>query len=904
MRKIKSFILSLLLIFAPLLSVKPVSANANDFYFKNFTADYYLTKQADGTSEMEVVEEMTAVFPSYNQNHGIERKIPFLNQNDTNLTMESTDNLAIEVTRNGVKEEAIVTANDTYFNVRIGDADTYLHGEQTYVLKYKFIHVITEFDISRYSEAAYQELYWDTNGTGWDQPFDEITINLHMDSGIYNNLKTVNTISKNATYTNKSLIHENNKTKDQLAAWCYVGRYGQSNQNRCKITDLEDGISFSASNLSEGENLTLVTNFNDNTFIVPENDFVKTLKIEDAKVDYYLSKDENGLSHVKVKETIAGKWPTLNEIKDFTRHISYVNRARNNFIADQKDLEVDVTIDGEKINPEIVNEEDSGRYAVTARGKSIYLHGEHTFTFEYELENVIEDASRAVEKDSKEILEYQDFTIESLPVLYEDVDSLTVDIHLAGDLKTQLQEVREGDKYEERLAAVCDDGSAKEVTKMACKVSETSDGYQFTTTKLSKSDTFTTILHFKADTFFIPGPNRNYLYYYIFIAVFAVLAAIIYVFYRKNVAPVKDRIAYLKNKPVAPQYTSLKDFTAAQLAKVYVKPTKNPKVATMLELIIKKKIELIKGEKKRFSSKYEWKVKILDLTDLSNEQMDLLKILNRGQEVTVGHEVELTSHSYSSALETAFNNYDTHVRRALINAGCFVEEEKKDKKTKERSILVMLGIILFFAVLPWIVLIAAGTIFGLVSMFLRMIQFTPFSIYEGKWLFVPMIVMVLIVFTALPILSGYLAKYKIHTDKGLDISNYMDGLKLYIKMAEADRLKFLQSVEGVDTSETGIVKLNEKLLPYAALFGLEKSWMNELSKYYELHEEVSPNWYASGFNYSIINSAMRSAVSRPIDTSSSGSSSGGSWSSSSSSSGGGGGGFSGGGGGGGGGGGW
>ncbi|MBR1875054.1 DUF2207 domain-containing protein, partial [Candidatus Saccharibacteria bacterium] len=162
----------------------------------------------------------------------------------------------------------------------------------------------------------------------------------------------------------------------------------------------------------------------------------------------------------------------------------------------------------------------------------------------------------------------------------------------------------------------------------------------------------------------------------------------------------------------------------------------------------------------------------------------------------------------------------------------------------------------------------------------------------------------LVVFTALPILSGYLAKYKIHTDKGLDISNYMDGLKLYIKMAEADRLKFLQSVEGVDTSETGIVKLNEKLLPYAALFGLEKSWMNELSKCYELHEEVSPNWYASGFNYSIINSAMRSAVSRPIDTSSSGGSSGGSWSSSSSSSGGGGGGFSGGGGGGGGGGGW
>ena len=128
------------------------------------------------------------------------------------------------------------------------------------------------------------------------------------------------------------------------------------------------------------------------------------------------------------------------------------------------------------------------------------------------------------------------------------------------------------------------------------------------------------------------------------------------------------------------------------------------------------------------------------------------------------------------------------------------------------------------------------------------------------------------------------------TIAGLELSNYMEGLKLYIKMAEADRLKFLQSVEGAETSNAGIVKLYEKVLPYAALFGLEKSWMNELSKYYELDDVTAPDWYAAGVTASTFNSVSSSIRSSTV--------------SSSGSSGGGGGGFSGGGGGGGGGGGW
>ena len=125
---------------------------------------------------------------------------------------------------------------------------------------------------------------------------------------------------------------------------------------------------------------------------------------------------------------------------------------------------------------------------------------------------------------------------------------------------------------------------------------------------------------------------------------------------------------------------------------------------------------------------------------------------------------------------------------------------------------------------------------------------------------------------------------------------------MYMEMAEADRLKMLQSVKGADTTHEGVVRLYEKLLPYAILFKLEESWLKELSRYYEFDDVVQPAWYigvgafsARDFSAAMI-SASQSVSSTIAHSTTSASSSG--------SSGFGGGGFSGGGGGGGGGGGW
>lgn len=140
--------------------------------------------------------------------------------------------------------------------------------------------------------------------------------------------------------------------------------------------------------------------------------------------------------------------------------------------------------------------------------------------------------------------------------------------------------------------------------------------------------------------------------------------------------------------------------------------------------------------------------------------------------------------------------------------------------------------------------------------------------------------------------------------KGAEMRRHLLGLKQYIKVAEAERFKFLHSPQAVekigrvDTKDAeAMIKLHEPLLAYATLFSLEKEWGKELGKYYE-QAGHNPSWYVGG-NNAILNAAALSSVMNNLSTATAYTSAG-----SSGSGGSGGGGYSGGGGGGGGGGGW
>lgn len=144
---------------------------------------------------------------------------------------------------------------------------------------------------------------------------------------------------------------------------------------------------------------------------------------------------------------------------------------------------------------------------------------------------------------------------------------------------------------------------------------------------------------------------------------------------------------------------------------------------------------------------------------------------------------------------------------------------------------------------------------------------------------------------------GALLKRRPLTSRGSELKEHLLGLREYIRLAEADRLQMLQSVTGAERINVGddkaIVKIYERLLPYAVLFGMEREWAQEIGKYYDT---TPPDWYSGSGTFAIASFASGiSSLSSNVSTSYSGSSG------SSSSGGGGGGGSSGGGGGGGGG---
>jgi len=110
---------------------------------------------------------------------------------------------------------------------------------------------------------------------------------------------------------------------------------------------------------------------------------------------------------------------------------------------------------------------------------------------------------------------------------------------------------------------------------------------------------------------------------------------------------------------------------------------------------------------------------------------------------------------------------------------------------------------------------------------------------------------------------------------------------MYIGAAETERLKMLQSPEGAEKvgeigSDKGqLVKLYERVLPYAVLFGQEDQWNKQLGQYYET-TNTTPTWYvgnnavfsAVAFN-SIVTSFSSSASSSAGGSSGGGSSGGG-----------------------------
>lgn len=138
----------------------------------------------------------------------------------------------------------------------------------------------------------------------------------------------------------------------------------------------------------------------------------------------------------------------------------------------------------------------------------------------------------------------------------------------------------------------------------------------------------------------------------------------------------------------------------------------------------------------------------------------------------------------------------------------------------------------------------------------------------------------------LAIITGLLVARRPLTSRGAELRDHLAGLKVFIEWAEADRIRMLQSPQGAERTPISVddprqmVRLYERLLPYAVVFGQEKKWAEHLVVYYG---DSQPSWYygsntfsAAAFASSISSLSSSSASSTSTASSSGGSSGGGS----------------------------
>lgn len=203
-----------------------------NFRITNFDISYQLGRDSDGRSTLKTTEKITAVFPDFDQNHGLERAIPnSYDGHPTSLKIESVTDANNNTLNYSMNSDSSVAL------LRIGDADKYVHGEQTYVITY------SQRDVTRFfANTGSDEFYWDTNGTAWRVPIDKLQVRLETARDLQGQM------------TGKSA--------------CYQGQYGQS--GLCSLQSEGGSYTVSAENLVGGENISVAIGFRQGTFAVYE----------------------------------------------------------------------------------------------------------------------------------------------------------------------------------------------------------------------------------------------------------------------------------------------------------------------------------------------------------------------------------------------------------------------------------------------------------------------------------------------------------------------------------------------------------------------------------------------------------------------------------------------------------
>lgn len=565
---------------------------------------------------------------------------------------------------------------------------------------------------------------------------------------------------------------------------------------------------------------------------------VQDFDILSFDAQYHLGKDNEGRSVLKTTETITASFPLFDQNHGIERALPEIYDGHpTKLVIESVSNQVGGAVPYE-------TRHSNNNLVIRIGDADTYVHGQHTYVITY----TQRDVTRFFQDTNSDEF-YWDVNGTQWR---QQIDSVTAQVTVDSSLTSSMTG-----------AVACYQG--KEGTTERCEMPKSpAAALSFTSTRsLKAGETLTFAIGFKPQTFMAYQQTEGEKMAALLLSAWLTLlgmGALVVVVAIVWMCIVRSRIVHhvRGRETIIAEYLPPKDASVLVSAQVVNAPT-TAVTGQLLDLAVRHYIKIYQTKEKKLLQQAEYELELLkDPSDLRIEEQRLLRDLFGSLKVGERFAMKRLRKEYSivQKLEASRKKVRSQVR------GEYHIYEKATKQARRFS--------------------TAGTVFLITGI----VTLSPFLLVAA--------------------ITGYICAYTLWplTEKGRQLKDYLDGLKLYISVAEKDRLQILQSPEGVEKvghidkdDPRQLVKLYERVLPYAVLFGYGKEWLRELGAYYD-QSAVRPDWYVGNgaFNAVMFSSAIStfSAQTIPYSSPSSSSSSGGST----------GGGFSGGGGGGGGGGGW
>ncbi|GAB2459205.1 putative membrane protein YgcG [Conyzicola lurida] len=576
--------------------------------------------------------------------------------------------------------------------------------------------------------------------------------------------------------------------------------------------------------------------------------------------DYTLSQAADGTSQLAVVETIVAEFPEYDQNRGIIRAIPVYNQRVN--LETSVQSVVDENGDAVPYTETVAND-----FVELALGTDDFVYGEQTYVISYTQRHVV-----GYFEDTDDDEFYWDVNGTGFAQPFGTVSAtLTVDPAIATALTGE---------------TACFVGATNATDTCALDQSSDSAGaavYTASATDLAANQTMTLVVGFAASTF-VPGEKTQPLPPSIdtappiwspIVAALTIVGALTLM----GIAiagRVRRGDGARGRGTIIPQYSVPKDLNVMVAAHLVDKPT-TAVPAQLVSLAVRKNIRIV--DYPVTASGAEYSLQFLTTDGADEIESQLLTALF-GTEKTPGEVRELAPND--AVLGAAVAAVSAAAKTAVTTTGL------REKWRPGGCLPAALGVVF--------VVVALVNIIGTVA-----------ALSLSPWPFVSMAVAI-----ASIVVSSLMAQRRgLLTVAGAEQRDYLLGMQVYLKLAEQERFRMLQSPDGAERVDVGdttqIIKLYEKLLPFAVIWGVEDEWSKELEiKVAAQNTEV--DWFTgrNGFTALALTNALggisRDASYVPASTSSSWTSGGGGGSGFSSGFGGtGGGGFAGGGGGGGGG---